>query len=47
MIRHLKKSKMRHPPGDEIYRKGNVSMFEVQWHTGTVAAKMTCLVLLT
>jgi hypothetical protein len=20
---------MRHPPGDEIYRKGNISMFEV------------------
>ena len=23
------KCKMRHPPGDEIYRDGNVSVFEV------------------
>lgn len=32
MIRHLRKCKLQHPPGDEIYRnnKGrNVSMFEV------------------
>lgn len=35
MIRHLKKIKMRHPPGDEIYRKDNVSMFEVQQVTPT------------
>lgn len=30
MLRHMAKVKLRHPPGDEIYRKGNVSMFEVR-----------------
>jgi len=29
LLRHLTKCKLRHPPGDEIYRKDNVSMFEV------------------
>ena len=26
MVRHLRKSRLQHPPGDEIYRNGNVSM---------------------
>lgn len=26
MVRHLRKTKLQHPPGDEIYRNGNVSM---------------------
>eukprot|EP00879_Flechtneria_rotunda_P020089 GHRR01021128.1.p1 GENE.GHRR01021128.1~~GHRR01021128.1.p1 ORF type:complete len:293 (+),score=97.42 GHRR01021128.1:807-1685(+) len=30
LMRHLSKCKLRHPPGDEIYRKDNVSMFEVR-----------------
>jgi hypothetical protein len=29
LLRHLAKCKLRHPPGDEIYRKDNISMFEV------------------
>lgn len=29
MLRHLRKVKIRHPPGDEIYRRGNISVFEV------------------
>lgn len=29
LLRHLTKCKLRHPPGDEIYRKDNVSMFEI------------------
>ncbi|KAJ9531008.1 hypothetical protein QJQ45_000991 [Haematococcus lacustris] len=29
MLRHLNKLKMRHPPGEEIYRHNNVCMFEV------------------
>ena len=29
MMRHLRKTKLQHPPGDEIYRNGNVSMFEI------------------
>jgi histone acetyltransferase MYST1 len=27
--RHLKKNELRHPPGDEIYRKGKLSFFEI------------------
>jgi hypothetical protein len=30
LLRHLQKCKLRHPPGDEIYRKDNISMFEVR-----------------
>jgi hypothetical protein len=30
LMRHLAKCKLRHPPGDEIYRRDNVSMFEVK-----------------
>ena len=29
MLQHLKKTRLQHPPGDEIYRCGPVSMFEV------------------
>jgi GNAT superfamily N-acetyltransferase len=29
MLQHLKKCRLQHPPGDEIYRRGPVSMFEV------------------
>jgi len=29
LMRHLSKVRTRHPPGDEIYRNGNVCMFEV------------------
>ena len=29
LLRHLRKVELKHPPGDEIYRNGNVSMFEV------------------
>eukprot|EP00873_Tetraselmis_striata_P022574 jgi/Tetstr1/442838/TSEL_003215.t1 len=29
MMRHLRKNTVLHPPGDEIYRNGNISMFEV------------------
>lgn len=27
--RHMKKCDLKHPPGDEIYRSGTLSMFEV------------------
>jgi len=27
--RHMAKCVWRHPPGDEIYRKGTISFFEV------------------
>ncbi len=29
MLQHLKRSRIQHPPGDEIYRNANVSMFEI------------------
>ena len=29
MLRHLRKVRVQHPPGTEIYRNGNISMFEV------------------
>ena len=29
MMQHLKKCRLQHPPGDEIYRHGPVSMFEI------------------
>ncbi|CAG9466201.1 unnamed protein product [Pedinophyceae sp. YPF-701] len=29
LMRHMKKCEMNHPPGDEIYRNGSVSMFEL------------------
>ena len=28
-LRHASKCKWMHPPGDEIYRKGNLSVFEI------------------
>ena len=28
--RHRAKCELRHPPGDEIYRDGNLSVFEVR-----------------
>ena len=30
MLRHMRKCRVRHPPGEEIYRHGNVCMFEVR-----------------
>ena len=29
LLRHMERNSERHPPGDEIYRKDNISMFEV------------------
>ena len=29
MLQHLRKCKLQHPPGDEIYRNGNLSMYEI------------------
>ena len=35
MVRHLRKTKLQHPPGDEIYRNGNVSMVRTpRWRSG-------------
>ena len=32
LVRHLSKCRVKHPPGEEIYRKGSVCMFEVDGH---------------
>ena len=29
MLQHLKRCRIQHPPGDEIYRNANVYMFEI------------------
>lgn len=40
MVRHLRKSRLQHPPGDEIYRNGKVSMVRSNLH-GTQALPRT------
>ncbi|XP_064470837.1 histone acetyltransferase KAT7-like isoform X2 [Ornithodoros turicata] len=41
--RHLAKCVWRHPPGDEIYRKGNISFFEVDGAKNKVYCQNLCL----
>ncbi|KAL2085699.1 hypothetical protein ACEWY4_019019 [Coilia grayii] len=41
--RHLTKCPLRHPPGNEIYRKGTVSFFEIDGRKNTVYAQNLCL----
>ncbi len=38
MVRHLRKTKLQHPPGDEIYRNGNVSMVRIPCKEAPTAA---------
>jgi len=35
LVRHLKRCDLTHPPGDEIYRHGNTSVFEIDGHKNT------------
>lgn len=42
-IRHKMKCKMRHPPGDEIYRDGAVSVFEVDGRRNKIYCQNLCL----
>ncbi|PPQ98341.1 hypothetical protein CVT26_013597 [Gymnopilus dilepis] len=42
-IRHQMKCKMRHPPGDEIYRDGSVSIFEVDGRRNKIYCQNLCL----
>ncbi|CEH19130.1 histone acetyltransferase mst2 [Ceraceosorus bombacis] len=42
-IRHRTKCKMSHPPGDEIYRDGNVSIFEVDGRKNKIYCQNLCL----
>lgn len=41
--RHLVKCNLRHPPGNEIYRKGTVSFFEIDGRKNKVYAQNLCL----
>ncbi|KAI5892790.1 uncharacterized protein SCHCODRAFT_02301541 [Schizophyllum commune H4-8] len=41
--RHKLKCKMRHPPGDEIYRDGAVSIFEVDGRRNKIYCQNLCL----
>ncbi|KAI0925909.1 hypothetical protein AcV5_008515 [Taiwanofungus camphoratus] len=41
--RHQMKCKMRHPPGDEIYRDGSISIFEVDGRRNKIYCQNLCL----
>ena len=40
--RHLKKNEMRHPPGDEIYRKGKLELSSRSTGRNTSCFAKTC-----
>ncbi|KAL0829208.1 hypothetical protein ABMA28_004043 [Loxostege sticticalis] len=41
--RHLIKCKLKHPPGNEIYRKGSISFFEIDGRKNKCYAQNLCL----
>lgn len=41
--RHLAKCNLKHPPGNEIYRKDHVSFFEIDGRKNKVYAQNLCL----
>lgn len=43
MFRHLRKVRMQHPPGNEIYRHNGVSMFEVDGDEATNYCRNLCV----
>eukprot|EP00850_Spirogloea_muscicola_P006308 SM000030S11317 [mRNA] locus=s30:112639:115685:+ [translate_table: standard] len=42
LSRHMKKCDLKHPPGDEIYRNGSLSMFEVDGKKNKVYCQNLC-----
>ncbi|KAJ1729912.1 Histone acetyltransferase [Coemansia biformis] len=42
--RHCLKCPLRHPPGDEIYRDGNISVFEVDGRKNKIYCQNLCLI---
>eukprot|EP00976_Prorocentrum_cordatum_P076444 1182307-Prorocentrum_minimum.AAC.2 len=40
--RHLHKCELRHPPGDEIYRSGNMAFFEVDGKKEKIYCQNLC-----
>lgn len=43
LLRHKTKCDLRHPPGNEIYRQGNLSMFEVDGKKNKIYCQNLCL----
>ncbi|CAB0011596.1 unnamed protein product [Nesidiocoris tenuis] len=43
LVRHLAKCNIRHPPGNEIYRKENISFFEIDGRKNKDYAQNLCL----
>jgi len=43
LARHLLKCKLRHPPGNEIYRKATISVFEIDGRKNKLYAQNLCL----
>ncbi|XP_055715274.1 histone acetyltransferase Tip60 [Phlebotomus papatasi] len=41
--RHINKCNLKHPPGNEIYRKGTISFFEIDGRKNKVYAQNLCL----
>jgi hypothetical protein len=41
--RHMCKCELRHPPGDEIYRDGRLSVFEVDGRKNKIYCQNLCL----
>eukprot|EP00891_Asterochloris_glomerata_P001111 jgi/Astpho2/1111/e_gw1.00020.9.1_t len=42
MLQHIKKCKIQHPPGDEIYRNGCISMFEIDGKREKIYCQNLC-----
>ncbi|GAX84744.1 hypothetical protein CEUSTIGMA_g12166.t1 [Chlamydomonas eustigma] len=42
MLRHMQKCRAKHPPGEEIYRNGNVCMFEVDGKKEKIFSQNLC-----
>jgi histone acetyltransferase MYST1 len=42
LLRHLDKVKLRRPPGDEIYRNGDISVFEIDGHREKIFCQNLC-----
>lgn len=43
LVRHKEKCQLRHPPGDEIYRDGSLSVFEVDGKKQKIYCQNLCL----
>jgi histone acetyltransferase MYST1 len=43
LLRHKDKCTLRHPPGNEVYRKDNLSMFEVDGSVNKIYCQNICL----